>query len=49
MSGWEEGEDRESGFEPELSGWRSFVGHGVDIVRVVKDMNSNQSRRRRRR
>ena len=39
MSGWEEGEEGESGFEPELGGWCSFVGHGVDIVRLVGDVD----------
>jgi hypothetical protein len=38
MSGWEEGEEGEARFEPELSGWCALVGHSVDSVEWVGGM-----------
>jgi len=52
MSGWEEGEEGEAGFESELGGWCSFVRHGVNTMIVVVGVTSVAVvwfRRRRRR
>jgi hypothetical protein len=40
MSGWEEGEEGESRFEPELAGWCALVGHGVGVVNLIGNMTS---------
>jgi len=40
ITGWEEGEEGEAGLEPELGRWRSFVGHGVEVVRYVGPVKS---------